>query len=308
VTADRAPLRIVPFSEVWRSRWDTHVRTARNGHFLFEQGFLDHHRDRFDDACLLFCRGERIVFVLPAHRIGDRLVSHGGLPFAGLIASPKARHADTVEAFDILAAWMAGENLRTLDYRPVPWPYHSLVFEDDLYELHRRGASLASMKLSAGYPGTAQLSIPSEGTGVRVCTDLPFFWRELESFLARKHYRPPVHTAAQMAFLLQRFPDNITLFTLHLGTDLLAGALYFFSSRVARVQYLFHTPAAEKLDKRISQLLDIGIFQNPAWQRPWIDLGTSMDPVHGRLHAPLLTYKENCGARAFTLHTWEWSP
>ena len=111
-----------------------------------------------------------------------------------------------------------------------------------------------------------------------------------------------------MAFLLGRFPENIVLFTLHLGSDLLGGTVFCFSDRVARPQYLFNTPAAETYDMRINQHLYTGIFQNPAWQRPWIDLGTSMDPVHGGLHAPLLANKENCGARAFTLPTWEWTP
>lgn len=313
-------MRVEAFAPRWRRTWDRHVRDARNGHFFFERGYLEYHGDRFRDASLLFLRGDRLLLVLPAHTDGDALVSHGGLPFAGFIASLRCGHADVEDAFGLLHGWLRDHGLRRLVYKPVPWPYHAMVFEDDLYELHRRGARLSGMKLAAGFPGPESPCERSstrrrrrrveEGGGLAMheTGDLPRAWREVAGFLARRGYRPPVHTLEEMALVRGRFPQAVRLVVAERDGIWTAGKILLVSPRVTKLQYGFCTEAGEAWGRADRESLLHWIAGHPEFGRRWIDMGTSMDPGTGEMQGGVMAHKEQLGARGVAATTWEWTP
>lgn len=321
MTADLPPpIEIVRHEPSRRKSWDAFVRGARNGHFIFERDFIEYHGDRFDDCSLVFMRGDRIVLLLPAHRREDALISHDGLPFAGMIAAMRTRYVDVREGFDRLGEWMVAEGLTRLVYKPVPWPYHSMAFEDDLFELHRRGARLVSMKHSTGHPGPVS---PCERTSsrkrfarygkeaaleFRETEDLDVFWPELEAFLVRRGYRAPVHTREEFDRLRRSFPRAIRMVFAICNGKLMGGQVVFLSPRVMRYQYSFRTIAGEASGLRVHALMSRWIARSEKFGRPWIDLGTSMDPNTGDVQESLILHKEGLGARGVVVAEWEWKP
>src|SRR5690554_7460146 len=56
------------YSSADASLWDAFVKSAWNGVFLFERGFMDYHADRFEDFSLLAFSGDKLKAVLPANR------------------------------------------------------------------------------------------------------------------------------------------------------------------------------------------------------------------------------------------------
>ena len=135
----------------WR-RWDEFVEASNNGHFMHRRGYMEYHADRFDDFSLLFERGQALVAVLPAHRRGDVLVSHDGLPFAGLLTRQRSRLATLEEIAGALLAFMECEGLHRLVYRPVPFPYHRAPAEEDQWTLERLGARITDVKVGSLLP------------------------------------------------------------------------------------------------------------------------------------------------------------
>ena len=66
-----------------RDLWNGFVKSAKNGLFMFDRGFMECHADRFVDASLIFYGDDEPLALLPASRCGDELVSHGGLTYGG---------------------------------------------------------------------------------------------------------------------------------------------------------------------------------------------------------------------------------
>ena len=117
------------------NEWNQFVAASKNGTFLFDRRYMDYHADRFQDHSLLFYLGERLLAVLPAHQSGDTLCSHNGLTYGGLVMSPRLTVVQTMNLFRELNDYLRGEGFRHVSYKCIPWIYHRLPAEEDLYAL-----------------------------------------------------------------------------------------------------------------------------------------------------------------------------
>ena len=119
------------------SEWNAFVAESKNGTFLFDRRYMDYHSDRFADSSLMVYRDGRLFALFPANREGDVLCSHRGLTYGGLVTGPSATASAVVEAFEAVNAYLRGEGLRRVVYKAVPWIYHRVPAEEDLYALFR---------------------------------------------------------------------------------------------------------------------------------------------------------------------------
>lgn len=309
---------LIAYEPTWAKVWDGTVERARNGHFMFQRSYMDYHADRFEDLSFLLLRGKTVVAVLPAHRVRNTLVSHGGLSFGGWIQTPRCLHHDIAAGFELLGAEMRRRQLKRLLYTPSPYPYHTKPCGDDLYLLEKLGAHCVQVRLSAFCPLAPPPKRTSEfrrrlrkgeelapGT-IAETTDTERFWECLGKFLAERHDAQPVHTAAEMRLLQERFPDNIRLFVLHHDDEWRAGEVVFLSNNVLRFQYGFYF--SKRHQGALSFRLQEWLREQEMIRRPWMDLGTSMNPETGDLIGHLHLHKENFGARGVPIKTWEWLP
>jgi hypothetical protein len=297
----------------WR-RWDAFVEASNNGHFMHRRGYMDYHADRFDDCSLLFERGNSLVAVLPAHRRGDDLVSHDGLPFAGLLTRQRTHLAAVEKVASALLAFMASQGLRRLVYRPVPFPYHRAPAEEDQWALERLGARVIDVKVGSLLPRRDAPPLRKERrryarraqrSGVRIgrSKDFGAFMELLADFLHWRHGATPVHTREEMELLASRFPEEICLYTAEREGELLGGRILYRAKRCSRLQYIATSREGMALgvgDALYAHLLELDVG-------PWLDLGLSMDPTSGEVNGTLLAYKESIGARAMLRRTWELS-
>jgi hypothetical protein len=61
-------------------------KQSQKMHLLFHRDFMEYHSDRFQDYSLLIFEEDKLIAVLPANRVEDRL-SHQGLTYGGLVYS-----------------------------------------------------------------------------------------------------------------------------------------------------------------------------------------------------------------------------
>ena len=127
---------IVRYTAEQANEWNQFVATSKNGTFLFDRRYMDYHADRFEDHSLLFYLNSTLYALLPANRQGDTLYSHQGLTYGGLISNEKTTTAHVVQLFRELMAYMKGEGIREMIYKPVPHIYHSIPAEEDLFALY----------------------------------------------------------------------------------------------------------------------------------------------------------------------------
>ena len=150
--------------------WNEFVKQSRQGTFLFDRNYMDYHQDRFHDHSLMIYYKDKLYALLPANEVvsdsGNKvvsdsdieislkeLVSHQGLTYGGLLTCNKMTAALTCETFEAIGNYLKQEGFSKLTYKAIPWIYHKIPSEEDLYALiHTGKASLSTREISTTIP------------------------------------------------------------------------------------------------------------------------------------------------------------
>ena len=303
-TADRA------------DEWNQFVAASKNGTFLFDRRFMDYHSDRFRDHSLMVYRDGRLYALLPANQKDDTLVSHGGLTYGGLVMSPQCSAKGVLESFTAINAYLRQQGFHSVVYKAIPWIYHQLPAEEDLYALTAVcNARLTIRDISSAIVSTRRMKFTESrcsglrkalkaGLTVRESDDVDAFWHILNDNLTQKYAVRPVHTADELRLLQGRFPDNIKLWLVYDGDTPVGGTLLFLTPQVLHTQYISATPYG-KQHGAIDLLFDHLIYNIYA-DYPYIDFGKSTVSDSADLNEQLIFQKEGFGARAVCYDTYEY--
>ena len=230
-------LKIVLYSNEYKKLWNDFIQKSTNGVFLFFRDYMDYHSNRFADQSLLFFENDKLIALLPANREQADLVSHGGLTFGGIVTEERMSIALMLRLFEQLALYLANEGCRRLIYKPVPHIYHRVPSEEDLYLLFIKNARLVRRDLSTtialgnrsalreGAEMEHQQGQKSWAGIVRPSPDFESFMTIEEYVLRKYHGTKPVHSAAEIQLLAQRFPENIRAVRCISGNEMLAGVV-----------------------------------------------------------------------------------
>jgi hypothetical protein len=298
-------MRVTRYQSEQQSLWDPFVAESRNGTFLFQRGYLEYHADRFEHFSLLIWKDEALVAVLPGSRHGEEWRSHGGLTYGGFVAGRDFRAAVALEALEAVTAYLAGQGIKRLLFKPVPHIYHRMPAEEELYALFRCGARLVRRDLSSslwlanryGFSKGRKSSLSKarrEGVEVGPSDDWEAFMAMEAALLMEKHGVRPVHAAAEIRLLAGRFPANIRLATATRQGRLLAGMVTYTTDTVCHAQYIASTPEGRDCGA-VDAVGDFVIRQAAV---PWFDFGISTTDQGRVLDAALASNKEGYGARA----------
>ena len=296
--------------------WNLFVAASKNGTFLFDRRFMDYHADRFCDHSLLVYRDQRLYALLPANQKDDTLVSHGGLTYGGLVTDSRCSAKGVLDAFTAINEYLRQQGFRHVVYKAVPWIYHQLPAEEDLYALtsvcHAR---LTIRDISSAIIGDRKLRFSeSRKSGIRKAhrqgltiaesTDFAAFWQILNENLTGKYGVRPVHSVAELELLHNRFPEKIRLYMVFDGETPVGGTLLFLTPQVLHTQYI-SANAFGKQHGAIDLLFD-HLINNTYKDYPYIDFGKSTVSDSADLNELLIFQKEGFGARAVCYDTYEY--
>jgi len=314
--SSESPVRVELYEPKYEACWDEFVRQSKNGVFIFHRNYLEYHADRFSDFSLMFFQDGRLVALMPANRVDDTVVSHGGLTFGGIISGRRMKTVLMLEVFSALVNELRARGLKKLIYKAIPHIYHTLPAEEDLYALFLHDAKLFRRDVSSTVATGQKLPFArgrkwalrhAMSQGVKVARTWEFcqFMAIAEADLEARYGVRPVHTAAEMQLLADRFPENIKLFTEHLQGEMLGGIIIYESRNVAHGQYRHATEKGKSigaLDCVVDALLH-EVYLN----KPYIDFGTSTMENGRTLNAGVIQSKESYGARATVYDFYELS-
>ncbi len=307
-------LTLRPYAPADAAAWDALVDRSRNGNLLHRRGYMDYHADRFVDRSLVVERGGEFVAVFPANVQNRTVTSHGGLTYAGLIASHALRAESTLALFEQIASDYRAQGVERVIYKAVPHVFHAYPAEEDLYALHRLGARLARRDLSSVIalqepyrftPGRRRAITRAKRARIDLQTNAdPQEFHQLLSEALRRHAAVPTHSLAEMRLLQSRFPRHIVLHEARRDGALLAGVLVYDFGHVVHTQYLAASSEGRQLDA-LSLLLAQLIEDTYAGRRHF-SFGISTEQQGQVLNAGLVAQKEYFGARAVVHDIYEW--
>lgn len=296
--------------------WNDFNARSKNSMFMFDRNYMDYHRDRFKDHSLLFYSDEDLIALFPASEKEGSLVSHGGLTYGGFITNEKMKQHTMNDCFDALIHYVAEQGLTEIIYKTIPHVYHLQPAEEDRYSLFAYGAELITVDASTVINLTAPLKMPKgrkaqisrarrEGVEVGVLTEFSDYaaFIDLEnSVLEERHNTHAVHTAAELKFLHDRFPESIKLYGALKDGKLIAGTVVYVYSQTIHTQYM-----AANEEARVIGALDLAVstvIEEYKTSKLWVDFGISTE--HGRiyLNEGLIAQKEGFGGRTNTYDIW----
>jgi hypothetical protein len=288
--------------------WNAFVATSKNGTFLFDRRYMDYHADRFQDYSLLFYLEEHLLAVLPAHVDGDTFYTHRGLTYGGLLMSKQLTIAETMILFRELNDRLRTEGMKHVVYKAIPWIYHRLSAEEDLYALyHECRARIIARDYSTNIFLGAGLRwervrrrgvVRAERAGIRVETSNSYgdFWQVLTDNLGEKYGVCPVHSLQEIELLHGRFPQHIVLYQAVRDGIVLGGVVLYVTPQVVHAQYSSATAEGKRLGA-IDAIYDC-IMHRDYKDYPYFDFGRSTENPDGSgLNESLVFQKEGFGAR-----------
>jgi hypothetical protein len=304
----------VPYERGARQAWNTLNAEAANGHFLFDRGFMEYHADRFADASLIFLRDGAPIALLPANRAGERLHSHQGLTFGGIVHGEALRAGEMLAVFDALLAHARAAGLRGITYKAMPAIYHRTPAEAALYALFRHGAHCVRRDVTAtiDYRAPVRQSrrrrrairrSATSGLAIGWETAWADFWPVLAEVLKRRHNRDPVHSPAEITGLAARFAEQIRLFVARHAGEIVAGVVMFETPEVAHAQYVAASPRGQDLCA-LDAIFD-HLIRHYATSKRCFDFGISTDDAGRTLNEGLADYKQEWGGGAVVQDTYE---
>lgn len=297
--------------------WNEFVARAKNGTFLFDRQYMDYHADRFADHSLMFYRDGVLCALLPANESDATLYSHQGLTYGGLVMDYKLTAADTLQLFADLNSHLHRIGISRVVYKAIPWIYHQLPSEEDLYALTQVcGARLSVRELSTTIMLQRNIRWSrirrrgvkrAEDAGIVVggSQDFDAFWPVLEANLLTNHQVHPVHTVDEMKLLHSRFPKHIVLYTATLNGEVIGGVVMYLTPQVAHAQYSSATPEGKRLG--VLDAIYDRIMHQDMKDYPYFDFGKSTEDAGRILNEQLVFQKEGFGGRAVCYDTYEWN-
>ena len=304
-TADRA------------GEWDAFVAKSKNATFLHYRRYMDYHSDRFSDYSLLFYVGRRLYAVMPAHEVGTWFCTHRGLTYGGLLMDDAVTTADVLVLFDELNHYLRSQGFSRVLYRAIPWVYHRLPSEEDLYAMFWKCGARLQQRMSGTVISLGE-HVPwrkdhrrrlcqARAHDIRVERDgsLEAFWPLLNDNLMRKFNAQSVHTLDEILLLKSRFPQNIIQYNAYLGDELVGGITFYIMGHVLHGQYS-GTNDEGKQCGAMEAIYEQVMFHDFVDMR-YLDFGTSNEDGGRLLNEGLIAHKEGYGGRTVCYDTYEWT-
>lgn len=298
---------IRPYTSEDFALWNAFICKAKNATFLFQRDFMEYHQDRFQDFSLLVLDEDKLVSMLPANRVEETVFSHQGLTYGGFVFDAKIKLGEVLDIAKAVLKFLFQNGISTLEMKLIPGIYNQFFSEEIEYamfltqaKLIRRDClSVIDLKKPFSFTKTRKESIRrGEKNGLVIREELKFelFWNEiLIPNLDKKHKSKPVHTAAEIISLQQKFPENIRHFNVYHDDKIVAGTTIFITDKVAHPQYISGNPQKNELGSLdfLYNHLVTEVFND----KNFFDFGPSHEENGKKINEGILFWKESFGAK-----------
>ena len=296
--------------------WNRFVAASKNGTFLFDRRYMDYHSDRFEDHSLMVYRKYRLFALFPCNSRDGVIYSHQGLTYGGFVTNEKATAETLCTTFEAVNETLRAEGFRKVFYKPMPWIYHQLPADEDIFALFVRcHAKLVDRDVSSTVFLNHRLKFAESrmsgvrkarrwGYEIRESDDLEAFWEILQHNLQEKYEAKPVHSVAEMRLLKGRFPEQIKLYMCYKGQEPLGGTILFLTPQVVHTQYISASPEGKKTGAL--DLLFHYLLNEAGFECPYFDFGTSAEADSNEVLSSLIFQKQGFGGRAVCYDRYEY--
>lgn len=270
---------------------------------------MEYHKDRFDDYSLLIFDGkDRLVAILPAHKIESTLYSHQGLTYGGLILNQKIILSEVILITKSILEYLQKNDISKLELKIIPSIYNNFPSDEMEYICFLLDAKLNRRDALAVLDISNQIEISrvrkrgiekgkSNGLLVKEENDFTSFWNELLIPNLKERYNAnPVHSLAEITYLKSKFPNHIKQYNVYQNDKIVGGVTVFETNNVIHPQYISGNKTFNNelggLDFLYHYLIS-NVYKN----EKYFDFGISNENQGKQVNESLHYWKESFGAR-----------
>lgn len=309
---------VVCYTDAHCAEWEAWCAEAQNATFLHTRRFLSYHGPRFKDESALIFDSGKLRGVFPAAAApsdADLVVSHLGATFGGIVHQGWLTGERMLQAIEVLREHYRRRGFTRLRYKAVPFAYSLAPSQDDLYALYRLRAERVQCDLSCTIDLRAR-RLPAQRRRralrkarrfVQVLSGsefVPALWDVVAENLARKHSAAPVHSAAELALLCDRFSDRIQVHCAAIDGAVHAGVILFNSANVWHAQYIASSEEGYAVSA-LDAVFDDVIRKAEAAGVRYFDFGTSNEQQGWVLNDGLYRFKAEFGGSGMVHEQYE---
>jgi hypothetical protein len=289
--------------------WNDFITKAKNATFLFHRDFMEYHKDRFDDYSMMVFCNDKLVSVIPANRVEDKVYSHQGLTYGGFVLDEEDSLIDTTDIFKVVLNFLTFHEIVEFQIKELPFFYNSLQSSIEKEIITNENISIVRKHTILGIDFKSNFSISKSklkhyrrlsDSGLKIIKDDGFesFWSHILIPLLSEKYRVnPVHSLAEITYLKSKFEDNIEQYNLYLKDEILAGITIFKTSNVIKSQYGAVSEIGKK--HRALDFLFIYLIEKFKHTYSFFDMGTVDNDSEKGINEGLLNQKIELGCKVY---------
>jgi hypothetical protein len=309
--------KIIKYTSEHYQMWNNFVANAKNATFLFHRDFMEYHADRFQDfSLLIFDEKEKLKAILPANILDNKLYSHQGLTYGGLVLDKNCKLSDVIHMNYQLLKYLSEAGIDSLQLKIIPTIYNTFPSDEMEYvsflldaNLLRRDA-IAILDLSNKIE-VSRVRKRGIQTGkkhlLQIVEEDVFdsFWNELLiPNLNSKYNTNPVHSLQEITYLKSKFPKLIRQFNVYFEDVIVGGVTVFVTKNVIHPQYISGNKAFNTLYGGLDYLYN-HLITNVFKDEKYFDFGISNENSGRNLNESLHYWKESFGARTIVQNFYE---
>jgi len=239
------------------------------------------------------------------------MISHGGLTYGGLLLPLEVQLDEALRFFYWVVRHYHAKGFESITYKCIPQHYCSYPSYEDQYAMFLLNARLIRREMTCVYARSKALPLQKIEKAKRAqkecrilkAADTANFWDNvLIPNLLNRFKARPVHSAAEIKLLMDRFPQNIHLYEVH-SNQILGGAVLFETETTAHLQYTSTTEAGKEVGAL--DFLFHHLLHEVYAQKEFFSFGTSGGVGPTEINKGLMDWKESFGARAHTQDVYE---
>ena len=235
------------------------------------------------------------------------IISHPGITYGGLIYKKNLYGNRVGEIIRLIFDYYFKIGFDEIVYKVVPFIYHSLPAQDDIYFLNQIGAKNYRIDLSCTIDINQKKSLtmlrkrslkksqkyPQEI--INGFNKIEECWELLKENLKKKYGAIPVHTSEEIQKLIKLFPNNISCIASKLNGDIIAFIILYKSANVWHTQYIAANNRGHQINA-LDFIFNASIEEAIKSKIRWFDFGTSNESNGKYLNNNLYNFKHGFGA------------
>jgi hypothetical protein len=304
--------------------WNSFVDKSINGNFLHTRSFYDSNpKNSTDDLSFFFVKKNKIIAILGGvlYEQNNSLIFHSHLrsTYGGFIINQQVGVLESIQMVGLLIEELKKRQVNKVIIRNPFRIFYSKISDEVEYALWYHDFTIQSRELEIyvdlklpldtirkSYDNGTKYNIKKALKSVSVEKSsldlLPSFWEILETNLALKFNKKPVHNLSEIQTLISNTGDNVYFFGAYLDNKLVGGCLIFKINNLAlHAQYIAQDDSYQEF-RPINAVLDYIIQWGKENGFSYFNLGTANEG--GKIiNEGLFHFKESFGGRGVLRET-----